>query len=601
MIPNSRLQGAIATLWPTATHEADDALLQRYVKTDDAAAFAALVRRYSSMVLAVCQRQLRQSADVEDAFQVVFMVLARDAKRIRNAEALPGWLHRVACRATRKLAMRNRSNAALENEPSGRESTPLANVQQRELAEAIDGELDRLPSNYRDVLLLCGMQGLTNVQAADRLNCPVGTVDSRLRDARRKLKTQLEKRGFLAGTLVALLTPTLLTANAILVRSAIQHAWKYHQSPGGVPEPLFLLANGVNAMIYSSSLKLATAVCLSVIMCGSVAVGIYAANGDDKPAVSQPEKKKEVVPPPENKPIVTPKPSLSLKELMEKTAATRKSLTKKYDGHDPKKTTLADFITMLDTQYSIKATLDIVTILDYTSEYSFEGIEGESSAKVIQSLYDQEVTLPLSNSIDIGSLIRSVLAQVKVSRASLTYTISQGDVLIIPQHQMRGIPPQVIADLEDSYSEYAITESQDIDSGISRTQIAQQINGPLVHIAVEGESLVNVLKQLQLDTGANVILDRRCMEKAAEPVTISFNNARLYTVLDILSDMYDLRLYYRENIYYITTPSKVLPRTVQSSMPQTQQVPYYGLPGFQVTPLNPTPAQNHSPAPAKED
>jgi DNA-directed RNA polymerase specialized sigma24 family protein len=48
------------------------------------------------MVLGVCRRRLGRSPDADDAFQVVFIVLARDARKIENRESLAGWLYRVA-------------------------------------------------------------------------------------------------------------------------------------------------------------------------------------------------------------------------------------------------------------------------------------------------------------------------------------------------------------------------------------------------------------------------------------------------------------------------------------------------------------------------
>ena len=554
MTPNSRLEGAIVTLRSPASHESDDALLNRYVQADDQAAFAGLVRKHGGMVLAACRRQLRQQSDAEDAFQIVFMVLARDAKRIRNAGTLPSWLHRVACRASRKLAMRHRTLPPLEGEPPSRESTPLAEVQQRELAQAIDGGIDRLSSKYREVLLLCGLQGLTNTQAAERLNCPVGTIDSRLRDARRKLQTQLVKRGFLAGAVLGLLTPTLLNANALLVQRTIQQAWMYHRSPGSVTIPLFTIANGVNTMTALSSLKVLTATCLAVVMCGSVGLGIYA-NADDKPAVAEPEKKKEEAKPPQGKLTTTPKPSLSLQELMEKTAATRKALQEKYTVDKNMDYDLGTFLNMLEKQYGIKSTVDVAAIVNYVGlpGGGFDGTGSDDISQTLKTLYEKKVIIPRSRDMSVSLLLNSVLAQVNVARG-LTYTLSQGEVLIIPKHQMRGMPPQVIAELHEKYSDDVLEEYYSGDLGIERSTFAKQVLGPVVHISAEDEPLTLLLKKLQLETGANIILDRRCIELAKETVSVSFNDVRIYTVLEILSDMYGLHLEYKENVYYITSP-----------------------------------------------
>ena len=63
-------------------------------------AFEALVARHGPMVLATCRAVLKNEHDVEDAFQATFLILARKAGSIRGGDALGGWLHRVAYRAS---------------------------------------------------------------------------------------------------------------------------------------------------------------------------------------------------------------------------------------------------------------------------------------------------------------------------------------------------------------------------------------------------------------------------------------------------------------------------------------------------------------------
>src|SRR5262245_56800469 len=82
----------------------DDAdLLLRFAEHRDEAAFELLIWRHGGMVLATCRRILGRTADADDAFQVTFLTLARWAGSIRTGAALPGWLHRVACRAAGKI------------------------------------------------------------------------------------------------------------------------------------------------------------------------------------------------------------------------------------------------------------------------------------------------------------------------------------------------------------------------------------------------------------------------------------------------------------------------------------------------------------------
>jgi DNA-directed RNA polymerase specialized sigma24 family protein len=76
----------------------DSQLLARFLASRDEAAFAALVRRHSPMVLGVCRRILHHAQDAEDAFQAAFLVLARKASSLANRQALGSWLYRVSWR-----------------------------------------------------------------------------------------------------------------------------------------------------------------------------------------------------------------------------------------------------------------------------------------------------------------------------------------------------------------------------------------------------------------------------------------------------------------------------------------------------------------------
>jgi RNA polymerase sigma factor (sigma-70 family) len=185
-------------------------LLERYLDQRDEVAFEALVVRHGPMVLGVCRRMLGDSADADDAFQATFLVLVRRARQLGPRDAIGPWLYGVAAR----VALRARSQAARHrrHEPIAIEFPVIAPLDPRvdaEMLEVLDQELSRLPSKYRDPLVLCYLEGRTHEEAARDLNWPVGTVKGRLARARNLMRSRLTRRGLAptAGALASCLAP----------------------------------------------------------------------------------------------------------------------------------------------------------------------------------------------------------------------------------------------------------------------------------------------------------------------------------------------------------------------------------------------------------
>jgi polysaccharide export outer membrane protein len=185
----------------------DGQLLERFMAGQNEPgdlAFETLVTRHGPMVMRVCRNVLDDPHDVHDAYQAVFLVLARRANAIRNRQAIGSWLYGVAVRvsarakvtAIRRHIRDKRTMGAAQAiaavVPNQDDASP---IERNDRAQAVHQELSRLPEKYRAPVVLCYLEGLTHDEAAARLSWPVGTVRSRLARGRDRLRNRLTRRG----------------------------------------------------------------------------------------------------------------------------------------------------------------------------------------------------------------------------------------------------------------------------------------------------------------------------------------------------------------------------------------------------------------------
>ena len=261
----------------------DGTLLDRFARHRDEEAFAELVRRHGAMVLGVGQTMLGDGHAAEDVFQAAFLVLARKAGSMTAAAAVGGWLYQVTCR----VALQARSNAARRNRHeslfmSTRPEKIAPDAPPNDVRPILYEELERLPAKYREPVVLCYLEGLTNEDAARQLGWPVGTVKIRMARARDLLRGRLERRGValsVAGV-AALLAPAA-AVNASCRPACRQRRFKPRRFSSAAPtvapdilSPAALhLAQGV-----SRSLALRKAVVATVAACAvglAIAAGVF--------------------------------------------------------------------------------------------------------------------------------------------------------------------------------------------------------------------------------------------------------------------------------------------------------------------------------------
>ena len=189
---------AVETLFRSGAmgSETDGRLIARFLDGDAPAdGFAALVDRHAPMILGVCRRILDDPNDADDAAQATFLVLARRARAIRHHDSLASWLFGVALR----VAKRAKRDATRRREHERRKAEMIAiraeNAGDPAVMGIIDEEIARLPERLRGPIVACHLEGLTQEQAAARLNLPLRTIQRRLAQGRERLRARLARRG----------------------------------------------------------------------------------------------------------------------------------------------------------------------------------------------------------------------------------------------------------------------------------------------------------------------------------------------------------------------------------------------------------------------
>jgi RNA polymerase sigma factor (sigma-70 family) len=274
----------------SVTGLSDTQLLRRFAALRDEGAFASLLLRHGPMVLGVCRGILRDSSDVEDAFQATFLVLARKAGSAWGEGQLGGWLHKVAYRIAVRASM-NAGKRRQHERYAAIDATVAYTHREFEddLRPALHEEIARLPAKLRLPVVLCYLEGQTHAQAAVALACGEATLRRRLAAARERLRIRLSKRGLAPAAVIMSATLTgeasaglpvsyLRTTTSAAIRIAAGDAL------GNVA--ITRVAGLVHKELRMSSIgwwKMATvaAVCLTT---ASGLVGAFSVSDDQKPA-----------------------------------------------------------------------------------------------------------------------------------------------------------------------------------------------------------------------------------------------------------------------------------------------------------------------------
>lgn len=145
----------------------------------------------------VCLRVACDPNDAEDALQEAYLDVLRGVGAFRGESRLSTWLFQIAVRAALRTRHRRRRRplADLGDHEPGGGADPVAAAIEREHANALLAAIAELPAAQRSVLGLASLQGMSHADVAAVLGIPVGTVGSRLFEAKQRLRAVLGQRG----------------------------------------------------------------------------------------------------------------------------------------------------------------------------------------------------------------------------------------------------------------------------------------------------------------------------------------------------------------------------------------------------------------------
>ena len=175
--------------------ESDQALLER-TAAGDREAFAALYRRHQASVYRFARLMTGSGPAAEDVVQEVFLALMKDAARYdAGRAALTTYLFGTARRITRRRLLRERRFVAMDHDVTSWGLTPDAGevFERTDALQQLRNAIVSLPSRYREVVILCDLEGVTYDMAASSIGCAVGTIRSRLHRARQLLTRKLRR------------------------------------------------------------------------------------------------------------------------------------------------------------------------------------------------------------------------------------------------------------------------------------------------------------------------------------------------------------------------------------------------------------------------
>lgn len=180
-----------------------DLAIVRRVQNGDSAAFNLLVRKYQHKVANLVARYVYDAGEIEDIAQEVFVKAYRAIGGFRGDSAFYTWLYRIAINTAKNhLVAQSRRPPNTDVEAQDAElteagynlretGTPEASLLSRELAQRVAAAIRGLPDELRTAITLRELEGLSYEEIATVMECPIGTVRSRIFRAREAIDKEI--------------------------------------------------------------------------------------------------------------------------------------------------------------------------------------------------------------------------------------------------------------------------------------------------------------------------------------------------------------------------------------------------------------------------
>jgi len=196
-VPTSGVQGGVSEA------KVDQLLVER-VQKGDKRAFDLLIQKYQHRIVSLVSRYVSDPSEAQDVAQEAFIKAYRAIKRFRGDSAFYTWLYRIAINTAKNwIVAKNRRPPNSDIDAVDAEqynissrlretSTPESELLREEIERTVFDTIAKLPEDLRTAIMLRELDGMSYEEIAVTMECPIGTVRSRIFRAREAIDEKLK-------------------------------------------------------------------------------------------------------------------------------------------------------------------------------------------------------------------------------------------------------------------------------------------------------------------------------------------------------------------------------------------------------------------------